>query len=551
MPQDNDITFESEKRATKPRILFYIFSTIIIIFLALLLLTVIITRQVGAPIMVLNHSLIIMGPDSMGKTIPPNSLVVIRKVDTDILLVGDIITVKEENGGDGNLLTTTHRITSINPESDGLTFITKGDKNTNEDPRVRLTSDVYGKVVMVSPEIGQFLVFVKSPLGLLICIALPLALLLIIEIVNLLRVPKKVELSEYRIETPLSQADRFGTRSFETNDKKHTKKARNDVAVSTDFLEEKLSRKEKKAQSKSKLRNMNYDFDQTIDAPEPISRPIEVMSQKDELFSPYAPAPMSRPIEPSSPTPPAPMSRPIEVYSPAPSPSASRPIEVIRHPPSDTLLSRPIEVIHRDSPSRITTIDEDDDYREALEFRSPRVFKIEPLNPTRVRITPQTITTAGDDELLKPVLKIQTLQEEMDAEAAQILENLGEFSFDRPNELMFGISNTVQIKHPFSLGKSKLALKRDDEGEFVATVQNMGRDHFTIDGIDVKIKSNTLKLEMQEESDRHDINVIVTDEYTNVIVKSNEFELSFAMFKDVSDNMQKVVVQKKNTPVVV
>jgi signal peptidase len=90
---------------------------------------------------------------SMTPTIASKSAVI---VDEHHYRVGQVVTFTE----DGQ--TVTHRLLSIN--SAGL-ITTKGDANATADPWHPPKSQIIGGVVATVPEVGYWLVYLKSPLG--------------------------------------------------------------------------------------------------------------------------------------------------------------------------------------------------------------------------------------------------------------------------------------------------------------------------------------------------------------------------------------------------
>lgn len=107
--------------------------------------------------------------------------------------VGDLLIIKEQISYQVNDIITyhsnqnlvTHRVLDVN--NDALT--TQGDANNVADEPVPLTA-VEGKVVYMIPGFGKLVLFMKSPLGILLMLAV---LFLLIEIPYLLerRQPKK------------------------------------------------------------------------------------------------------------------------------------------------------------------------------------------------------------------------------------------------------------------------------------------------------------------------------------------------------------------------
>lgn len=102
--------------------------------------------------------------------IKAGDLVVTKKTDVDKLRAGDIIMFKN------NRSAIIHRIVSYDSESN--TFTTKGDANNTEDLDPVQKKNIIGKYVGRVPKAGNLILFSKTPLGILICIGIPILLLL-------------------------------------------------------------------------------------------------------------------------------------------------------------------------------------------------------------------------------------------------------------------------------------------------------------------------------------------------------------------------------------
>lgn len=76
--------------------------------------------------------------------------------------IGDVITFNS----DGGLIS--HRIV----KQTGSGYITQGDANNSADGKIVLPEQIYGKVKTVLPGLGRVVLFLKSPTGLLLCLAL-------------------------------------------------------------------------------------------------------------------------------------------------------------------------------------------------------------------------------------------------------------------------------------------------------------------------------------------------------------------------------------------
>lgn len=106
-------------------------------------------------------------------------LIFIKNVDASSLEVGDVITYMN-NGS-----TVTHRINSIDVDEQGnLLFITKGDANNAEDTQPVTEQQLVGIYQGRIPKLGNFILFLQQPLGMLIFIGLPLLTFIIYDIIR-------------------------------------------------------------------------------------------------------------------------------------------------------------------------------------------------------------------------------------------------------------------------------------------------------------------------------------------------------------------------------
>lgn len=113
----------------------------------------------------LGYSMVTVLSGSMEPEYSPGDLLIIKKQGS--YAPGDIVTYQEQ----GSFIT--HRII----ETDGISFITKGDANNAPDGNPLKAADIYGTVAMMIPGLGQLVLFLKSTLGTLVLIVLFLALM--------------------------------------------------------------------------------------------------------------------------------------------------------------------------------------------------------------------------------------------------------------------------------------------------------------------------------------------------------------------------------------
>jgi len=106
-------------------------------------------------------------------------LVFVGRAAPEELEVGDVIAYM--NGG----ATVTHRITAIDTNTDGdLLFTTKGDANNAEDPTPVTEEQLVGIYRWRIPKVGDFALFLQTPLGMLLFVGVPVLAFLIYDIIR-------------------------------------------------------------------------------------------------------------------------------------------------------------------------------------------------------------------------------------------------------------------------------------------------------------------------------------------------------------------------------
>lgn len=116
--------------------------------------------------------------DSMNPTIESGDLVVCRETDADSVREGDIIAFFDPEGSGSSVVT--HRVAAIDRDAAGkLSFTTKGDANNTEDAAAVPAENLIGTYWFRAPGVGNVALFLQSPQGVLVCVAVPVALLLI------------------------------------------------------------------------------------------------------------------------------------------------------------------------------------------------------------------------------------------------------------------------------------------------------------------------------------------------------------------------------------
>ncbi len=155
------------------------------------------------PIIILNFTLIVMSfvggsekmpsiggyfplavkSGSMSGAIEVGDLIFVKKVDDmGALQKGDVITFWENEPGK---TVVTHRILEVaTDESGGLAFATKGDANVVEDEGLVAAKNVIGVYQSRVPALGDVVMFMQTPLGMVLCVGIPLILMLVYDMLR-------------------------------------------------------------------------------------------------------------------------------------------------------------------------------------------------------------------------------------------------------------------------------------------------------------------------------------------------------------------------------
>jgi len=120
-------------------------AVLLIIIVALALLLIIVPKVSGSiPLTVLTSS--------MEPSLPPGTLIIVKPIDPEDIVVGDVVTYQIESGVPGVI---THRVIDVVISSTGdRTFIFQGDNNGSPDDLPVLPVQIQGKVWYSIPYMG-------------------------------------------------------------------------------------------------------------------------------------------------------------------------------------------------------------------------------------------------------------------------------------------------------------------------------------------------------------------------------------------------------------
>ena len=157
----------------------------IIFILGLLMTYLILTANRDGISNIAGYIPISMNDDSMEPTIMNNDLILVKKTNVDNLKNNDVIAYLSQDI-DKNVVVT-HRIYNIKKKYSYIVFVTKGDNNGKIDKYLVYTNNIVGiyneKHI---PYLGAVYNFLKTQIGFLTCIIIPLLIFFMYEIIRLI-----------------------------------------------------------------------------------------------------------------------------------------------------------------------------------------------------------------------------------------------------------------------------------------------------------------------------------------------------------------------------
>lgn len=155
--------------------------------------------------------------DSMLPTISSGDLVLVKEVDVEKLEQGDVIAFREGTS------VVTHRIVEVMNEGDAKRFRTKGDNNNVADPLLVRPEMVEGVYLFAMPGFGKAAVFIQTPVGMTLVIALPLILFVTYEAVRRKKVDRERQERTEALERELERMRERITKGAEDPDRTNDK----------------------------------------------------------------------------------------------------------------------------------------------------------------------------------------------------------------------------------------------------------------------------------------------------------------------------------------
>ena len=167
-------------------------SIMIVVIEIVLILVLILTKMSGGIPSFMGHSVYVIVSPSMTPELEIGDIIVSKEYDGGALEVGDVVEYVGKSGEmKGKIIT--HKIISIDGEGDDRTIITKGTANKDADPPIS-PSDIVSVMTYKTVFIDKVYALISTTAGFLCLVILPMAAMIVSEIVDLtLQINKEKE----------------------------------------------------------------------------------------------------------------------------------------------------------------------------------------------------------------------------------------------------------------------------------------------------------------------------------------------------------------------
>ena len=136
---------------------------------------------------------------SMESQIYPGDIVVVKETNLDELKENEIIAFREDD------IVITHRIIEIVKENGETKYITKGDNNNTQDSGYGAENQIEGVYRFKIKRLGNLAMFIQTPIGIVICLSIPLILLILVQMSSNRAIMKEKELEEKNMKEELEK----------------------------------------------------------------------------------------------------------------------------------------------------------------------------------------------------------------------------------------------------------------------------------------------------------------------------------------------------------
>lgn len=171
------------------------FISVVIIAAAVVILIMVLFTKPGKPPSIGGFTLLRITTGSMAPTYDVDTMILVKETDPAQIQEGDVISFYSSDPAlDGAV--NTHRVVSIEKETDHYVYTTKGDGNNVVDAYNVDSQYLIGKVTWSSVILGKISRLVSNPLIFIPVILVPLAVILITNFVSTVSLAKKIAREE-------------------------------------------------------------------------------------------------------------------------------------------------------------------------------------------------------------------------------------------------------------------------------------------------------------------------------------------------------------------
>mgnify|MGYP004519047787 FL=1 len=171
-----------------------ILSVLIIAAAVIVLCLVLLTKPGEAPSLG-GYTVFRVTTGSMKPTYDVDTLILVKKTDPSEIQVGDVISFYSADPAlEGSV--NTHRVTKVNEDGDHRSYTTKGDANNSVDQYGTDSDSLIGKVIASSLLLGKLARLISNPLIFIPVILIPLAIILISNVVHTVKLAGKIAKDE-------------------------------------------------------------------------------------------------------------------------------------------------------------------------------------------------------------------------------------------------------------------------------------------------------------------------------------------------------------------
>ena len=169
--------------------------SVLIIGAAVIVLCLVLMTKPGEAPSIGGYTVFRVTTGSMRPTYDIDTMILVKKTDPSEIKVGDVISFYSADPAlEGSV--NTHRVTEVSQEGDHWKYTTKGDSNNAVDQYGTDSDALIGKVIASSLILGKLARLVSNPLIFIPVILIPLAIILITNVVHTVKLAGKIAKDE-------------------------------------------------------------------------------------------------------------------------------------------------------------------------------------------------------------------------------------------------------------------------------------------------------------------------------------------------------------------